>query len=175
MRMDGIKRRERILETISAEDRPISASVLAGQLGVSRQIIVNDVAFLRVSGHEIVATPRGYMMERQVAGRYLGRVAVKHSRASTREELSAIVSAGGIVLDVTITHPFYGDLTGSLNIANQADVDDFIAHIADGKGKLLTNLTDGVHMHTISCADRAGFEIIVSELARRGFIAPDTN
>jgi transcriptional regulator of NAD metabolism len=60
-------------------------------------------------------------------------------------------------------------------------VDDFVAHIADGKGKLLfdltagkgkllSDLTDGVHMHTISCADRSVFDAVVSELTKKGFI-----
>jgi len=173
--MDGNVRREKLLEAIEAEGAPISASALAGRLGVSRQIIVSDVAILRAKGDKIIATSRGYMMERQNAGGYVGRIAVKHTGAKTRDELSAIVRAGGTIVDVTITHPFYGDLTGSLNIATLSDVDDFIADIQGKKGKLLLDLTGGIHMHTISCADRKGFDAVVSELSRMGILIPDTD
>jgi transcriptional regulator of NAD metabolism len=171
--MDASGRRAKIVEIIDTDDRPVPASALAERLGVSRQVIVSDVAILRAGGRNIIATARGYMMERLNAGRYFGRIAVKHSKAETKAELSAIVRAGGIVVDVTVTHPFYGDLTGSLNLATLEDVDDFIAQIENGKGKLLSNLTDGVHMHTVSCADRSGFEAVLSELSAMGILLPD--
>ncbi|MDR3225743.1 MAG: transcription repressor NadR [Clostridiales Family XIII bacterium] len=168
--MDGGTRREKILDAINAGDAPVSASALARCLGVSRQVIVSDVAILRANGYSIIATSRGYMTERQNAGRYVGRIAVKHAAAKTRDELSAIVRAGGIVIDVTVTHPVYGDLTGSLNIATLADVDDFVSHIKGQKGKLLSDLTGGIHMHTISCSGRKSFDMVISELSRMGIL-----
>ena len=42
-------RREKIIEEIKKSNKPISASKLATMLGVSRQIIVGDVALLRAS------------------------------------------------------------------------------------------------------------------------------
>ncbi|MDR0519372.1 MAG: transcription repressor NadR [Clostridiales Family XIII bacterium] len=189
MNNSGAERRKKILEAISADDRPLSASALADSMGVSRQAIVGDVAILRASGHSIIATARGYMMERPCAGRYSGRVAVKHSRTRTRSELMAIVRAGGVVVDVTVTHPFYGDLTGSLNLATPQDVDEFITCIGGGragggktggsndnaeKGALLSDLTGGIHMHTISCESRDVFDAIVSELSRMGILLSNT-
>ncbi len=40
-------RKTRIMEIISSSDKPVSASKIAKELGVSRQIIVGDVALLR--------------------------------------------------------------------------------------------------------------------------------
>jgi transcriptional regulator of NAD metabolism len=171
----GDERRNKILNAIGADARPISASALALSFGVSRQVIVSDVAILRASGHDIIATARGYMMERPPAGRYLGRVAVKHSRARTRDELMAIVGAGCVVVDVTVTHPFYGDLTGSLNLATAADVDEFIEHVESKKGKLLLDLTGGVHMHAISCESKDAFAEVQSKLSRMGILLPATS
>jgi transcriptional regulator of NAD metabolism len=168
--MDGSERRDNILEIIASEGQPVSASALASRLGVSRQVIVSDIAILRVVGHNITATARGYMMERQSAGRYVGRVAVKHPASKTRNELSAIVRTGCVIIDVTVTHPYYGDLTGSLNIATLSDVDDFIRHIEKRKGKMLCELTGGVHIHTLSCAGKAGFDAAVAELSRMGML-----
>ena len=57
--MNAAQRRKVILERLTEADAPLSASVLAGELGVSRQIVVGDVALLRASGTQIDATPRG--------------------------------------------------------------------------------------------------------------------
>ena len=48
--MNSEKRREYIMNALKQTDRPISASKLAKELSVSRQIIVGDVALLRASG-----------------------------------------------------------------------------------------------------------------------------
>ena len=61
--MNAAQRRKVILERLTEADAPLSASVLAGELGVSRQIVVGDVALLRASGTQIDATPRGYQLE----------------------------------------------------------------------------------------------------------------
>ena len=57
--MNAQQRRDYILERLKAAAQPVSATALAGELGVSRQIIVGDVALLRAGGAEITATPRG--------------------------------------------------------------------------------------------------------------------
>ena len=62
--MNAQQRRDYILERLKAAAQPVSATALAGELGVSRQIIVGDVALLRAGGAEITATPRGYMARR---------------------------------------------------------------------------------------------------------------
>ena len=43
----------------------MSASALAARFGVSRQIIVGDVALLRAKDVPIFATPRGYLLEQE--------------------------------------------------------------------------------------------------------------
>ena len=55
--MNAAQRRKVILERLTEANAPLSASVLAGELGVSRQIVVGDVALLRASGTQIDATP----------------------------------------------------------------------------------------------------------------------
>ena len=57
------ERRQYIISALEKAHSPVSASSLAGELSVSRQIIVGDVAILRASGREILATPRGYILE----------------------------------------------------------------------------------------------------------------
>lgn len=61
--MNSEKRREYIMSALKQTERPISASKLAKELSVSRQIIVGDVALLRASGEKVLATPRGYVID----------------------------------------------------------------------------------------------------------------
>ena len=60
--MNAAQRRESILKRLSGAEAPVSASALAALLGVSRQIVVGDVALLRAGGAQIDATPRGYQL-----------------------------------------------------------------------------------------------------------------
>ena len=66
--MNADSRRKEILQLLERQSGPLSAGRLAGRLGVSRQIIVGDIALLRASGTDITATPRGYILTRKVKG-----------------------------------------------------------------------------------------------------------
>ena len=48
--MTAQQRRQQIIAILTKATGPVSASALAGQLGVSRQIVVGDVALLRAGG-----------------------------------------------------------------------------------------------------------------------------
>ena len=75
--MNAAQRREKILQQLHGASAPISASALAAKLGVSRQIVVGDVALLRAGGAEIEATPRGYQFHPTPDG-YTGILACVH-------------------------------------------------------------------------------------------------
>lgn len=60
--MTASERRQQIARLLSASQAPISATTLSQELGVSRQIIVGDIALLRAAGQEITATARGYVI-----------------------------------------------------------------------------------------------------------------
>ena len=72
--MNAAQRRESILKRLSGAEAPVSASALAALLGVSRQIVVGDVALLRAGGAQIDATPRGYQLHPAQKG-YVGILA----------------------------------------------------------------------------------------------------
>lgn len=75
--MNTEKRRKKIIKLLSDETSAVSASVLAEKFDVSRQIIVGDIAILRAEGYEIIATPRGYILE-EVSSKehpYIGTIA----------------------------------------------------------------------------------------------------
>ena len=60
--MQGSERRQAILDQLKASEQALSANKLATAFQVSRQIIVGDIALLRASGLEIVATSKGYIL-----------------------------------------------------------------------------------------------------------------
>ena len=53
-------RRTNMLKLLQARQEPVTGNELAQYFGVSRQVIVQDIALLRAQGSDIVATPRGY-------------------------------------------------------------------------------------------------------------------
>ena len=47
--MSGEKRRDRLLQYLEEHDKPVSGTELAKEFGVSRQVIVQDIALLKSS------------------------------------------------------------------------------------------------------------------------------
>ena len=163
-------RRNQIIEIIKSSASPVSASMLASQLNVSRQIIVGDIALLRASGQNISATPRGYVFETEEnlsAFGYIGIIACKHDDEKLIEELYAIVDFGGTIIDVTIEHSTYGQISGRLDIASRRDADEFINKLKLSQSKPLSDLTSGIHLHRIGCRDKHTFALIVQDLVDR--------
>lgn len=168
--MNAAQRREAILNRLSGAETPVSASALAAQLGVSRQIVVGDVALLRAGGAQIDATPRGYQLHPAQKG-YVGILACVHStEEEMRTELYTIVDQGGIVVDVAVENPLYGELRGNLNLASRYDVDHFIQQAADTPECLLSRMTGGVHLHTLSCPTPEAFRRIEAALDAKGLL-----
>ena len=172
--MDATSRREKILQTISHSKAPVSASLLAKKLNVSRQVIVGDIALLRAQGHEIIATARGYMIPVfRETNQYLGKVACRHDPENTKLELYTVVDLGAIVVNVIVEHELYGEITGQLNLKNREDVDIFINRVKSTEIKLLSELTTGVHLHTIACRDKTHFEQLRQALDIAGYLFQD--
>lgn len=167
--MNAEQRREAILNTLRGASQPVSATALAGTFSVSRQIVVGDIALLRAAGADISATPRGYVMHREEAG-LIRRVATRHSGELMEAELNAIVDQGCTVLDVIVEHPIYGQLTGPLALSSRYDVSQFIARCAEMAAQPLSILTEGIHLHTLSCPDEAAFARVTDKLRALGVL-----
>lgn len=169
--MDAEFRRKRILEMIQRQPSPLSASVLARELDVSRQVIVGDVALLRAQGCEIIATARGYTVPRfKETSRYLGKVACQHTPGEMFSELNTIVGLDAVVVNVIVEHELYGEMTGCLNLFDRNDVENFTQKVNSSGNKLLSELTMGIHLHTIACRDHAHFEQVCAALEQKGYL-----
>lgn len=173
--MEPSVRREQIMSILKKATAPVSATALAKSFQVSRQIIVGDIALIRATGINITATPKGYVLHGGVFAedRYTGKLASGHTAEETRKELYAIVDNGGEVIDVIVEHPIYGELSGQLNIASRHDADQFLEKIKHTQANLLSELTQGVHLHTIACKDKQTFDRIFQSLSKLGLLYHD--
>lgn len=165
----GEQRRMDILKTIANSTQAISASTLAKTYKVSRQVIVGDVALLRAQGHPIKATGKGYVLFKE-DDRFIAKIAVDHTENETEDELNTIINLGAYVLDVTVDHPIYGEITGQLNIRNLDDVKSFIKDIHNKNTELLSTLTKGVHLHTLSCESKKHCEEVLKALEAKNYL-----
>ena len=165
----GDQRRQTILNMIRTSEKPLSGTALGKATGVSRQVVVQDIALLRTEGHSILATPRGYMLEAPAGVMRLFKVC--HSEEQTEEELNLVVDLGGAVEDVIVNHRAYGVITAPLGVRCRRDVQNFKKQIQTGKSTLLMNLTSGYHFHHISAPTEEILDEIQQALQERGFLA----
>lgn len=167
--MKALERREKILKMLKVGE-PITGGELARRLGVSRQVIVQDMAILRASGAEILATPQGYVLAPVEEG-YRRTFACRHDMAGMEQELLIIVDNGGRVLDVVVEHPIYGELRGYLMLSSRREVYEFLKNLNRSGAKPLYTLTEhGVHLHTVTAAKEEALEAIELALTKEGIL-----
>lgn len=167
--MEAVERRRAIAQRLAQADGPVSAAALAKAFSVSRQIIVGDVALLRAGGMEIFATPRGYVLPGEPAA-LTRTVACVHSGGEMARELEIMVDQGCQVVDVVVEHPVYGQLTGQLHLSSRYEVQEFIRSVSENQAKLLSDLTGGIHLHTLRCPSEEAYQRVLEELDRAGFL-----
>ncbi len=167
--MGCTERRNAILQLLKGSGSSVSGSSLSERLGVSRQIIVQDIAVLKASGFEIISTNRGYCLS---AIPHVRRVVkMYHTDEAIEEELNTIVDLGGHVTDVFVKHKAYGELHAQLPIGSRRDIQAYLSNIRSGKSVPLKNLTSGYHYHTIEAPDDNIMDLIIEELQKKGMTA----
>lgn len=166
--MTSAERQSQIKAALGANESPVTATTFAQTFGVSRQTVVGDIALLRAQGETIIATPQGYQYEQPV--RHQAVIVCKHSPLQTEQELTLIIRAGGSVLDVIVDHPLYGQLRGELQIKTMADVKLFMGQMRAHDGRLLSELTDGVHLHTVAFDQPEQLVLIKDALRQAGIL-----
>ena len=171
--MNGETRRKEILKRLHDASAPVSASHLAAELGVSRQVIVQDIALLRATGSVISALSRGYVLEN--SGKCQRVFKVCHSDEDVETEMNLIVDAGGTIEDVFVYHKAYGTVRAPMNIKSRLHVQKFIAETTCGKSSLLKNITSGYHYHTVSADSEETLDHIEQCLRDSGFWAQLTD
>ncbi|MBS7527133.1 transcription repressor NadR [Fusibacter paucivorans] len=169
--MSNSRRRE-IISLLKKHKEAITGTVLAEMLGVSRQVIVQDIAVLRAQGTQIIATSNGYTLPQSVhANRLIKTLISKHEGfEQMEEELMMIIEYGGKVIDVIVEHPVYGEIVGNLHLTTVDDVQKFMEKVRSTNAKPLASLTEGEHIHTIEIPSEKVFNLLVLELKEKGYI-----
>lgn len=168
---DAESRRNELIIILRESNGPVSGSALSKRLGVSRQVIVQDVALLRAANVNVFATPKGYILyERPEAERCRRTFIVKHDREEIMEELSLIVDNGGKVLNIVVPHDVYGQIQADLIIENKADIASFYKKIKNSKDGPLSAITGGVHIHLVEAATEKILDNIARDLTEAGLM-----
>jgi uncharacterized protein len=170
----GSKERRKVIEQLLIKrGEPQKGQDLAKELGVTRQVIVKDIAILRAEGVNIIATPEGYIIQKDESHKIKRIIAVSHRSENIEEELTCVVKFGGTIEDVIIEHPLYGEMRGMLMIKTLYDVQNFVKKFKEYKAEPLSALTGGVHIHTIEADDEETMDRIISELKERQYLISD--
>ena len=164
------ERRELLLSILNKSAKPIKGDELANTLNVSRQVIVQDIALIRATGVDIIATPQGYVI-------YNTKVTTKTIECKNHvngdefyNELKTIVDLGGKVKDVIVKHPIYGEIKVDLDIDSNRDIDEFMKKASSDEFKQLSTLTKESHLHTIEAKSEEILDEIVSSLLDKNIL-----
>ncbi len=166
-----MERRDHILDLLRQSPHGLTGGELARRTGVSRQVIVQDIALLRAEGNQILATPQGYLLQGAHRSSSLRTViAVRHAPHETEDELLLLVNLGITVVDVIVDHPLYGELRGNLMMRTAEDVQRFMARLRAQKTSLLSSLTHGLHLHTLDYDKASDLRAAQTALAQQGLL-----
>ena len=167
----GEERREQILDWLRTAGRPLTGNELADRAQVSRQVIVGDITLLKARGNPILATSQGYVyfsVPKEADAERI--VACSHPPDQTEKELLLLVDLGVLVKDVKIEHPVYGDLTASIMVSNRKEVTRFLEKINATNAAYLSELTEGIHLHTLSAKDESVLDEAEQALRNAGLL-----
>ena len=121
-----LNRKQELLTLLKQSKEAINGQSLAEHFGVTRQIIVQDIALLRADGSQIISTNRGYIYKTSDDNSYAHRLfKVNHTVNNMEEELLAIVDNGGRIQNIMIDHPAYGEIQSLLKLTCRRDVRHF--------------------------------------------------
>ena len=166
--MTGAERRKALLAMMRETEKPLSGTALGKRTGVSRQVVVQDMALLRTEGYPIISTARGYLMEASKGCTRLFKVC--HTNEQVEDELTTIVDLGGTVVNVMVNHRIYGKLDAQLNIKNRRNVAKFLDDINTGKSTPLLNVTSGYHFHLVSAETEDVLDEIEEALREKNYL-----
>ena len=170
--MTGQERRNQILQMLKNQNSPLSGAVLAKEFGVSRQVIVQDIALIRAEYPGILSTNKGYLFHAEDGGNPQPRRVffVKHTTDQVLDEFLTITELGGTVLDVAVDHDLYGQIRVDLLIETPRDAHDFMERLSKCQDNPLKVLTDDCHTHTVVAPSEKLLDLIENELQCKGYL-----
>lgn len=173
--MEGQDRRNKLTGILEEAKEPVSGAELSKKLGVSRQVIVQDIALLRAVNKNIISTTKGYLIYKQDKRKVNRCFITKHTSEEIEDELNTIVDNGGKVLDVIVMHDLYGEISVDLILKNRKDVSDFIEKVRTKKTVPLMDLTNGTHLHTVEADSEEVLDQIERALKEKNYLVNTTS
>lgn len=170
--MKTAQRRTEILKILKNNEEPIAARALAAQFGVSRQVIVQDMAVIRASMPGILSTTKGYVLQQDNDACCSREFKVRHGQEQVSEELNLIVDCGGKVKNISISHRAYGRISAEMDVSSRQDVSEFVQAINSSHSTVLSSATSGYHYHLVEAASEERLDMIEQQLKMAGFLAP---
>ena len=169
-----LNRKQELLALLKQSKEAINGQSLAEQFGVTRQIIVQDIALLRADGAQIISTNRGYIYKNSDDNSYAHRLfKVNHTVNEMEEELLAIVDNGGRIKNIMIDHPVYGEIQTLLKLTCRRDVRHFLKQATSSDFRPLSELTNGVHFHLVEADSQQDLDHIEEALHHLGFLVKE--
>ncbi|MDO7905564.1 transcription repressor NadR [Paenibacillus sp. JX-17] len=176
IKLTGDERRAQLLDWLKSSS-PLTGNELAQRASVSRQVIVQDMTLLKARNEPILATSQGYVyMEsdsRQGPALLERVIAVQHTPEQSEEELLLIVDHGVGVKDVIVEHPVYGQISAQIRVHTRKEVYEFISNIRSSKATFISELTQGVHLHTLTSPSEERLDEVCEALREIGFLVTD--
>ncbi|MBF0779589.1 MULTISPECIES: transcription repressor NadR [unclassified Granulicatella] len=169
------ERRKKILHALKNAKGAVNAQKLADNFDVTRQVIVQDIAVLKANGETILSTNRGYLYHREKSERKYSRIfKVQHKREDIVRKYQAIIDNGGVVKNVRIKHPIYGEIEVALNIQSRRCIKQFVEKFkAQGFKCLIDLTTDGIQYHLVEADTKEILDDIQAELESLHFLVSD--
>ena len=169
-----LNRKQELLALLEQSKEAINGQSLAEQFGVTRQIIVQDIALLRADGAQIISTNRGYIYKNSDDNSYAHRLfKVNHTVNEMEEEFLAIVDNGGRIKNIMIDHPVYGEIQTLLKLTCRRDVRHFLKQATSSDFRPLSELTNGVHFHLVEADSQQDLDYIEEALHHLGFLVKE--
>lgn len=168
--MEGKERRDAIINDLMERMKPVTGTALAKKYGVSRQVVVQDIALIRAQGMHIISTGEGYLISKVNEETIKRAITVKHAMNEIEDELNTIVDFGGNVLNVIVSHPVYGEIEVDMMINSRKSVKNFIKKMNSEDFVPLMHLTGGEHLHIIEADDEETLDDIENELDKKGYL-----
>ena len=169
--VEGDVRREKLLDILKNSSGPVSGSSLSRLLGVSRQVIVQDIALMRAAGYDIISTNRGYILNSPKSVKRIFKV--QHTDEQMEDELYSIVDLGGCVETVIVNHKVYGRMEAKLHITSRRLAWEFLEDIRSGKSSPLKNITSNYHYHEVHADSEETLDMIENMLREKGYLVED--
>lgn len=168
--LENIERRRLILRKLKSSSASVTGRELAELCGVSRQIIVSDIAMLRAEGAKILATSQGYFMERERDGEVREIALYCTDVEALRHELELIVDNGGMIRGVSVEYGMYGKLSSALNLCSRRDIRKWGEQLQAMQIQPLSMLAGGAHCLCVEMENAEAGEEILRLLGEAGYL-----